>query len=837
MKNNNAAVIHRLTKSSLHINKKRNFFITMAIVLTTLLIAYVFSIGMSILKSVSMQQIRLMGTTAHASITHITKEQIERLKQLDYVHTVGTGNNVAFIKNTPSMGNMVLTLHYFDTVEWKKLRAPAYTDITGSYPQKDNEIMVPLWVLERLGINDPSIGMEIPLTYYPESGNIGEPVSEIFRLSGWFTSYVHIRSGNMDSILVSEALSQKYGKTVENDGSATVLFDNSSHVLEYCERLERDLKLSETQKVKPVPIYDVSAGTAQKSLITLSIVIAFLIFTGYLLIYNVLYISVSRDVRFYGLLKTLGTTPRQIRSIVLGQILHLCIIGIPLGAAAALLLSFVAIPAFISKLGSTVTGTVVSFSPIIYLGAALLALLTALLGAFKPAQKAAGIPPIEAQKFTGIPFGKSRVYSSARGKPYKMALRNIFRNGKRAVIVLLSLFLGIMTFLVITTLVTSMDTDNYVASYIESDFILQNNTVMAGYEPQQKFDAEFIDALQSLPGFESMRFTTQEWMRLDYSPDTFGDYVADYIKRNNTEGLAEKDIRNIFTGIIAGIDHEAISKLNATMDSPIDIDAFERGEFALLATNTPSLFENVDELTIFPMKLAGELGIKDKPGSGPIKVPIGGFVPQFFEKIGQGFAPTVFVSNTLMDALYGEPIISKIYIDIAEGYAEQALDILKQVIGGDFEISNTSKLEAQKELREAKMMLYILGDGIALILALIGILNFVNVMSVDIMVRKKELATLECVGMSRKQVRRMLVSEGLGYAAITLFFVFTAGNAITFGIFKLFQQQANYAIFIYPFIPVLIASLLILAICIITPEMAYRSIHKSTIVERLREAE
>ncbi|MGE5613131.1 MAG: FtsX-like permease family protein [Bacillota bacterium] len=837
MKNNNAAAIRRLIKSSLRANKKRNFFITTAIALTTLLIASVFSIGMSIMESMSMQQIRLMGTTAHASVTHITQEQIERLKQLDYVHTVGTGNNIALVKNTPSMGDMALSLHYFDAVEWEKLRVPSYTDVTGSYPQKEDEIMVPLWVLERLGINNPVIGMEIPLAYYPDSGNGGEPVSQVFRLSGWFTSYVHIRSGNMDIILVSKALSQKHGKTVENDGSATVLFVDSSRVLEYCGRLERDLELSETQKVKPVPIYDASdEKAAHKSLIALAIVTAFLIFTGFLLIYNVLYISVSRDVRFYGLLKTIGTTPGQIRSIVLGQILRFCLAGIPLGAAAALLLSFVAVPALLSKSGNIVTGAVVSFSPFIYIGAALLALLTAILGAFRPALKAASISPVEAQKFTGIPFNKRRAYSSARGKPCRMALRNISRNGKRAVIVLLSLFLGITTFFVVTTLVTSMDTDNYVNSYIESDFVLQNNTVKGGYEPKQKFDAAFIDAIRSLPGFESMRVTTREWMRLEYSPEKFGKYLDDFIKNNNA-GIDENYVRGNFTGIIAGIDREAISKLNEVTDNPVDIGAFERGEVALIASNKPDLFENVDEITIIPMENAGESGIWDKPDGEPVKVPVGGFVPYFFERIDSSIAPTVFVSNTLMKKIYGEPAVLKLQIEVAEGYEEQALDTIKQLSAGDYEISRVSKPETREELREAKIMLYILGGGIALILALIGILNFVNIMSVDIVVRKQELAMLECVGMSRGQARRMLVSEGLIYSAITLFLVFTAGNAVTFGIFKLFQQQATYAIFTYPFIPVLAVSLALLAICVITPELVYRSICSSTVVERLREAE
>ena len=161
MKNNNGAVIRRLIDRSLKSNKKRNLSIIMAITLTTLLIGSVFSIGMSLVESVKMEKIRFTGTVAHAEIGHPSASQIEQLNNLDYVKVVGTDNNVAFVKNTPQMSKISLTLHYFDKTEWEKLRAPAYTDIAGNYPQKENEIMVSLGVLERLGINNPSIGMEI----------------------------------------------------------------------------------------------------------------------------------------------------------------------------------------------------------------------------------------------------------------------------------------------------------------------------------------------------------------------------------------------------------------------------------------------------------------------------------------------------------------------------------------------------------------------------------------------------------------------------------------------------------------------------------------------------
>lgn len=73
-----------------------------------------------------------------------------------------------------------------------------------------------------MGIDKPSIGMEIPLSYYTEIENKASLTHETFHLSGWFSNYTFIESaGSANMILVSQALSDKCGKTVEKDGSAS----------------------------------------------------------------------------------------------------------------------------------------------------------------------------------------------------------------------------------------------------------------------------------------------------------------------------------------------------------------------------------------------------------------------------------------------------------------------------------------------------------------------------------------------------------------------------------------------------------------------------------------
>ena len=90
-------------------------------------------------------------------------------------------------------------------------------------------------------------------------------------------------------------------------------------------------------------------------------------------------------------------------------------------------------------------------------------------------------------------------------------------------------------------------------------------------------------------------------------------------------------------------------------------------------------------------------------------------------------------------------------------------------------------------------------------------------MSISIMTRKRELAALESVGMSKNQMRRMLKHEGAGYAIVVILCAIIFGNLVAYGLFSLFRNMAEYARFTYPLIPVLIMYAVIIAVCLITP--------------------
>jgi len=245
--------------------------------------------------------------------------------------------------------------------------------------------------------------------------------------------------------------------------------------------------------------------------------------------------------------------------LVIGQALCICAVSIPLGLIIAALLSFLIVPA-VMGLSTISTGTVISFSPWIFIDAALFSLLTTLLGAVKPAKKAANISPVEAQKFTGIETKKRAAYSFAHGKLYRMALRNIFRDRKQAAIVFLSLFLGITTFILIITLVASMNPDNFAAANAESNFVLTNTTTDPSnhVDPKQKFDDDFIDKVSKLPGFVSAQYDTTSEFFLTYTDD-FQAHLESELNEKRKDGIIISDneiadIKKNFKSHAIGVD-------------------------------------------------------------------------------------------------------------------------------------------------------------------------------------------------------------------------------------------------------------------------------------------
>ena len=116
-----------------------------------------------------------------------------------------------------------------------------------------------------------------------------------------------------------------------------------------------------------------------------------------------------------------------------------------------------------------------------------------------------------------------------------------------------------------------------------------------------------------------------------------------------------------------------------------------------------------------------------------------------------------------------------------------------------------------------------------------GILNFINTMSVSILGRQREFATMEAVGASKKQMRKLIAWEGIWYFLLTLALSVTLGSGVDFLIFHVIRENVGFGTFHYPFFPMTFYMLVSMLLCMIIPAAVYKKGGIRSIVERLRD--
>lgn len=827
--NNNTKIIKYLSKKSYHSNKRRNIIVTITLALTAFMITSVFSLGCSYFETFQMQQTRSMGTTADVAITNLTETQIEELKHSDLVTTVGISQRLGSV-DTSDKGDSLLGISWIDDTEWKQHRVPTISDVYGDYPQAENEVMLPAWALNEMGISNPQIGMNITLSY--QLGNNYQYITDEFQLSGYYTDYTVSRVGNRGSVYVSQIFAEQSGLTFSDITSGMISFSSDDDVERSCEKLKDEIAFTEGQTFETVPS---TQSNSVAIIVAMVFVIAVIVISGYLLIYNILYISISKDTRFYGQLKTIGATKRQIKKLVRWQVLKTSVIGIPIGLFVGALVSLIIVPFAMNMMysGNSTLGVKVSFSPVIFIGAAIFTLLTAVIGSMKPAKIAGSISPIAALQYNAVSVKTTKKRKAHRLRLSRMALNNIFRNPKSAVLTFTSLFLGLMLFLIASGLLSSLDAKNFVSQWGESDF-----AVTYSIHDEDLITDEMLKEIEAIEGIENIHVTysasPQTTMPVVYDQDVFGKYIDSL---NGVSGLDFSDTEtlknytdNFFSGIY-GIDTEYVKEVNNDLETPIDLIAFENGDVVLLSAMTDedgnSLIQPGQPITVI-----GETG------DHTFTVADGFLDADFQSGRGneRGTAPDLYISQKALKMLSPEVKIFRIAFDtINSDDDERILSELQTITASSSGIDIQSRYERSKEIESYLFTSRVLAMGLSSVLLLIGIMNFINTMFVSVNTRKHEFATLESIGMTKKQIRQVLLFEGGYYWIISFLLLATLGTGIYLPLYVAFRQVVSYAAFSYPIIPLVIAAFIILIICLAVPIVTFRMDIKESVTKRLRQ--
>lgn len=239
--NNNTNVIRLLSEAIRKCNKSRNRILMGAVVLCILTLTFVFGTAYGKINAEYTKNIRMDGTTASTYIEEGTKQQYEKARSLGYVRE--TGRRMKMGEATESgKKESICSIQVLDQTAWEKMMKPAYTGVHGTYPKKQQEIMLPVKTLKKLGIDNPKRGMKIALDV---SISFFQMEKEEFELSGWYSAYTEDNGKSKVIGYVSEKKLKDWGYDIEEDSDILI-----------CQSNDMDWKDTEEKLYEDVPMKD-----------------------------------------------------------------------------------------------------------------------------------------------------------------------------------------------------------------------------------------------------------------------------------------------------------------------------------------------------------------------------------------------------------------------------------------------------------------------------------------------------------------------------------------------------------------------------------------------------
>ena len=440
--NQNRQVLRMLAREFGKWNRGRNRILMSAVTLCIVTLTMVFGIASGKTKAEYIKAVRAAGTTASVRIEHAENEIYQKIEDLSYVKE--SGRSISVGEATVSEKH-VCNLEVLDTSAWNKLVSPAYTEIHGHYPEKKQELMLSAKSLQQLGIETPKQGMKLSLTV-----QIGlfQTAQETFLLSGWYTDYTDSQASVG---YVSEEKGKEWGYDLQETSDILLAQTDGMEWQKTEERLYRDLGGKEL-KITADNTFAYEAINRLTGGYELAVCGALVILFGmFLLIYNVMKISMNRDIQQMGLLYTIGTTKRQIKRIYFRQILTVLLPGVLLGSLFSGMILHLLIPEILGSRylnGYGGSGEFQVFSPAILLAAVGFAVILTLGTAWLVIRHVVSTSCVESTTaICGIRQpSKRKVNLKKRTKTGEigyMAWQNVRRYKGRFLLTVISLFLGV----------------------------------------------------------------------------------------------------------------------------------------------------------------------------------------------------------------------------------------------------------------------------------------------------------------------------------------------------------------------------------------------------------
>lgn len=792
--NDTSHVIKRLAKRSIAADKRRNLFIILTIAFATALLTalsfYAFAQNRSVIERVRGQY--------QALAINLTQEKIDQLITQPEVEQYG----LSFDFGSCRYEDSILSVNYEDE-NWVKLNGREYR---GTLPETEHEIWVERAFLE----------------YFKLPQKTGQLIR--LDLGGGPADYT------VTGVIEKENPSRVFEAVVSRDYLAAradgePLFDFRMRYLggdqKDLERLKQLIAdffmkngIDQNEIFYSSNYFDMAAFTSGATSYVVPVSLLILVACS-LVIYSIFYISVAGKMREYGRLKVLGTTPRQLRHIVRREGFYLSLRGIPLGLIAGSLIGWLSNPAYWdwSENAKLILIIIAGMEAAI------------LLSTRKPISLAAKVSPIEALRTTAYSAenGKRRLEGAVTRQlarqitPYSLARMNFNRSRRKTVFTMLSLGLtGVMLMLASSLLGSLSPVDMAAGSMGDgADYSIS-------WQDSVNMESAMDMALEN-PLSEEL---WERLHKLDFTEDitSYSAITAEIALPRNADPFW---ILALEKGQM-----DALLPPEALSEGTADYDALVKGNGIIITDASDHLLNTYWD---YKPKIGDVLHLKAYGGTDLDVTVMGIAKGDAMPATGVGGA-LLTLPKALAKKMYPDTGNLEICWNLHTSEDDDAVRqaVFKTADNPVLMISPKTDMELlfESTLKKLSGAVYLF----LIFLFVFAVINLVNTLMTNLLSRQQEFGVLQSVGLTGKQLSRMLSMECFWYVAATLIISLTAGSALSvlmvriMNQFKLFETMA----FHFPFVPFLAFTAALLLLAVLYSVFAVGYMRKRSLVDRIK---
>ena len=824
-------MINRVALANTKYHKGKNLLSGIAIILTSVLVFLITSIGLGVVN-VQNAAVNKVYPTWHAMYRQVSEENMGKIAQHDLIGEYGLRQDVG--ESVLNKDDFIL-ISYLDNGA-QKLAKQTFTK--GHAPKKGNDAVLSRDALKTLGYPNAKIGdtIKIPIQIY-EADGMGLQQEKTFRLTGFSPDIKNQNDEKIFSMLVSkdfmeEVIPKKhrsYRMMIRlNETAAT----STDAIKEQIKEIGKNFDVTEDNIVENSDY--LFANYIDPAFYSgMAIIVGIILIAGALTIYSIYYVSLINKVQEFGKLAALGATKRQIRQIILRENLIVAGLSIPagllIGIAAVKFVFFQLISSISSEQAMTKemrqvldNGEVSLILPWIIAMTIGVTLLTVILASLKPMRQASKIMPIEAMRYTGQMQGNKKQRKGFIDLNLRrLANANLSRNKKRTMVTIFSLGMIGILFVVISTVFSCMNPKQAARDTIAEDYCM---------------------SIASREG-DKMR-PELKWTVIQQN-NPLNNKVINKIKA--IDGVEKVDAFQSITGEVPSVKDPGTDK-----PMSLSIGGISKDQMALINRDIEKGHATYEELNSGDKVIATGYILANYP-----EIKIGDTLTfkffdgnRTFEKdmtiIGGGsFAQSVtnfdnfLMSNEAIKKLSKNNLTYYVNIKAAKGKTKTVQSAIENIEEGNELFRLESYEEVLKQWEDTLQLTAGAGYAIMLVLAIVGIMNLINTTIDSILSRKKELGVMQAIGMSNQQMKKMLRTEGFVYAGGIILLAGGLGSILGYLVYLYAESHSlmQIKVYQYPLIQVLLMILLVVIVQLILTYATTTIVNKETVIKRIQASE